>query len=198
MKLAAAILTFTCVASGQKFEVASIKPANPDPHAMFGIRHMPGGGINAANVTLKLLITNAYGLQDFQISGGQKWIETALYNIEAKPDLPGGPNEWKVMLQNLLVDRFHLAFHRETKELPIYALVLARKDGKLGTANDRIEGRRLRGARSVEADGTTGAGPASILRQRIGKRIAIHRHCDDRRRHGPDAIGGIRRPQGDR
>jgi hypothetical protein len=45
---------------------------------------------------------------------------------------PAGPNEWKVMLQNLLVDRFHLAFHRETKELPIYALVLARKDGKLG------------------------------------------------------------------
>jgi uncharacterized protein (TIGR03435 family) len=133
MTLGVAILTFGCVALGQRFDVASIKPANPDPHAMFGIRHMPGGGISAAGVTLKLLIENAYGVQDFQIAGGPGWLETARYNIEAKPDSPAGPNEWRGMLQNLLVDRFRLAVHRETKELPVYALVLARKDGKLGT-----------------------------------------------------------------
>jgi bla regulator protein blaR1 len=115
-----------------KFAVASIKPATPGPHFMFVVRHMPGGRISASNVTLKRLITNAYGLQVFQVSGGPGWIETARYNIEAKPDSPVGPDVWKEMLQNLLVDRFHLAFHRETKELPVYALVLARKDGKLG------------------------------------------------------------------
>ena len=117
--------------AGPKFEVASIRLAAPDEHFMFGVRPMPGGGINATNVTLKLLIETAYGLEDFQVFGGPGWIETARYNIEAKPDSPVGPNEWKEMLKNLLADRFQLAFHRETKELPVYALVLANKDDKL-------------------------------------------------------------------
>lgn len=116
-----------------KFDVASIKPAAPTEHFMFGVRLMPGGGINAANVTLKLLIQNAYGVDDFQISGGPGWIETARYNIEAKPDSPADPNEWREMLKNLLADRFRLVLHRETRETPVYALVLARKDGKLGS-----------------------------------------------------------------
>ena len=106
-------------ASAQEFAVASIKPAAPLGPFMFGIRPMPGGRINATNVTLKLLIEIAYGLEDFQLIGGEGWIETALYNIEAKPDSPVGPNEWKEMLRNLLADRFQLAFHRETKELPV-------------------------------------------------------------------------------
>lgn len=118
--------------AGPKFEVASIKPTAPDEHFMFGVRPMPGGRISAANVTLKLLIETAYGLEDFQVFGGQGWIETARYNIEAKPDSTVGPNEWKEMLKNLLADRFQLAFHRETKDLPVYALVLAKKEGKLG------------------------------------------------------------------
>ena len=119
-------------ASAQKFAVASIKPATPGEHFMFGVRPMPGCRINATNVTLKLLIEIAYGLEDFQLIGGQGWMEAARYNIEAKPDSPVGPNEWKEMLKSLLADRFQLAFHRETKELPVYALLLAKKDGKLG------------------------------------------------------------------
>ena len=115
-----------------KFAVASIKPAAPDSeHFMFGIRPMPGGRISATNVTLKMLIARAYDLQGFQLSGGPGWADTQRYNIEAKPDTPV-ENQWKEMLQNLLADRFQLVFHRETKELPIYALLPARKDGKLG------------------------------------------------------------------
>jgi uncharacterized protein (TIGR03435 family) len=92
---------------------------------------MPGGRISAINVTLKMLIARAYDLQGFQLAGGPGWADTLRYNIEAKPDTPV-ENEWKEMLQNLLADRFQFVFHRETKELPIYALVLAKKDGKLG------------------------------------------------------------------
>ena len=115
-----------------RFAVASIKPAAPDSeHFMFGVRPMPGGRISASNVTLKMLIERAYGLQGFQLSGGPGWADTERYNIEAKPETPV-ENEWKEMLQNLLVDRFRLEFHRETKELPIYALVLAKNDGELG------------------------------------------------------------------
>jgi bla regulator protein BlaR1 len=119
-------------ATGPKFDEASIKPATPGPGFMFGVRPMPGGRISASNVTLKMLIARAYDLQDFQMSAGPGWIETERYNIEAKPDSPSAQNDWKEMLKNLLADRFQLAFHRETKELPVYALVLARKDGKLG------------------------------------------------------------------
>jgi uncharacterized protein (TIGR03435 family) len=115
-----------------RFAVASIKPASPgSEHFMFGIRPMPGGRVSATNVTLKMLIARAYGVQGFQLSGGPGWIDTLRYNIEAKPDGPV-ENEWREMLQNLLADRFQLTFHRETKDLPIYALLLARKDGKLG------------------------------------------------------------------
>lgn len=99
---------------------------------MFGIRPMPGGRITGTNVTLRLLITTAYGLQDFQIFGGPGWIETARYDIEARPESPVGANDWKEMLRNLLVNRFRLAFHREAKTLPVYALVPAKKDGKPG------------------------------------------------------------------
>jgi len=124
--------TAQTVAASAKFAIASIKPAAPDSeHFMFGVRPMPGGRISAINVTLKMLIARAYGLQGFQLSGGPGWADTVRYNIEAKPDTPV-ENEWKEMLQTLLVDRFQLAFHRETKELPIYVLVLAKKDGKLG------------------------------------------------------------------
>jgi uncharacterized protein (TIGR03435 family) len=122
----------TAQTAGPKFDEASIKPATPGPGFLFGVRPMPGSRISATNVTLKMLIQRAYDLQDFQISGGQEWIETARYNIEAKPDSPAGPNEWKEMLKNLLAERFHLALHRETKQLPVYALALAKKHGKLG------------------------------------------------------------------
>lgn len=197
MKLAAAILTVARGALGQKFDVASIKPANPDPHAMFGVRHMPGGGISAAGVTLKLLIENAYGLQDFQLSGGPGWIETARYNIEAKPDSPVGPNEWKKMLQNLLADRFQLAFHRETKDLPVYGLVTARKDGKLGPRMVESKDGGCAVRDPSKPIGEPGPGAAAVVRQRAGRNIAIDRDCGDRRRHGRDAIG-ICRPQGHR
>jgi uncharacterized protein (TIGR03435 family) len=118
--------------TGGKFDVASIRLADPGEGFMFGIRPMPGGRISGSNVTLKLLITSAYGLDDFQVSGGPGWIETARYDIEAKPASPAGPDAWKVELQDFLTERFHLAFHRETREVPVYALVLSKKDGTLG------------------------------------------------------------------
>jgi bla regulator protein blaR1 len=120
------------VPASAKFDVTSIKPAAPNSgQFMFGVRPMPGGRISAVNVTLRMLVERAYGLQGFQLSGGPGWADTVRYNIEAKPDAPV-ENEWKEMLQNLLADRFHLAFHRETKELSIYALVLAKKYGRMG------------------------------------------------------------------
>ncbi len=114
-----------------EFEVASIKPAAPDARGMF-IRTTAGGRVNVTNMSLKELIVIAYRIQPYQISGGPPWLESAKWDISAKPETTPKDGELQAMLQGLLADRFQLTLRRETKELPIYALVLARKDGKLG------------------------------------------------------------------
>lgn len=114
-----------------EFEVASIKPAAPDARGMF-IRPGPGGGLSITNMPLKEMIVIAYRIQPFQISGGPAWLDSAHYDITAKPEKRAKFDELQLMLQALLADRFQLKIHRETKELTVYALVMARKDGKLG------------------------------------------------------------------
>jgi bla regulator protein blaR1 len=114
-----------------QFEVASIKPAAPDQRGMF-IRDSPGGRLNISNMPLKEMVIIAWRIQPFQLSGGPAWIESARYDISAKPDHSPKEGEVSLMLQSLLADRFQLKIHHETKELPIYGLIVANKDGKLG------------------------------------------------------------------
>src|SRR5712691_2353422 len=108
-----------------EFEVASIKPASPDARGMF-IRTAPGGRVNVTNMTLKELIVLAYRIQPYQISGGPAWLDSAHYDITAKPETSPKKDELPLMLQALLADRFQLTIRRETKELPVYALVLSK------------------------------------------------------------------------
>jgi uncharacterized protein (TIGR03435 family) len=123
-KFAVSALIIGAGASAQEFEVASIKPAAPDERRMF-IGPGPGGGISVTNMTLKQTIQNAWHIMPAQISGGPAWIDS-------KPEKKPAPEESMRMLQALLRDRFQLVIHSETKEMPVYTLVLARKDGKLG------------------------------------------------------------------
>jgi uncharacterized protein (TIGR03435 family) len=114
-----------------EFEVATIKPAAPGARGMF-IRPTPGGRVNITNMPLKELIVIAYRVQRYQISGGPSWLESNRYDISAKAENDPKEGELPLMIQALLADRFQLTIRRETKELPIYALVMAKKDGKLG------------------------------------------------------------------
>jgi uncharacterized protein (TIGR03435 family) len=114
-----------------EFEVASIKPAAPGARGTF-IRMAPGGTVNITNMPLKEMIVLAWRVQPFQISGGPTWLDSARYDISAKPENSPQPGGIPPMLQALLADGFQLKIHRETKDLPLYALVVARKDGKLG------------------------------------------------------------------
>jgi bla regulator protein BlaR1 len=130
----------TAAAAGPEFEAASIKPNKGV--GPFGIGFQPGGRFNATNVTLRMLISAAYGtpqpLPPFQVLGGPAWLDTDRFDVMAKaagnpmPGPAGPPPEMFLMIQKLLADRFHLAVHRETQELPVYALVMSRPDGKLG------------------------------------------------------------------
>ncbi|HKH74434.1 MAG TPA: TIGR03435 family protein [Vicinamibacterales bacterium] len=91
--------------------------------------------ISANGVPVRLLMRQAYGqLQDFQLIGGPPWISSDRFDIEAKIE-GGGPMSPQVIqsvLRQILEERFALKVHREQRELPIYALVLARSDGRLG------------------------------------------------------------------
>jgi uncharacterized protein (TIGR03435 family) len=116
------------------FEAASIKPSNASGRGTtMGVQP---GRYTATNVTLRALIVNAYSLESLQLSGGPTWISSDHFDIVAK--MPGGSGappdstQSRPMLRELLADRFKLAMHRETRELPIYALVSARSDKKLG------------------------------------------------------------------
>jgi bla regulator protein blaR1 len=117
------------------FEVATIKPSQPDtPGVAITIR---GRSLQTRNTTLSNLVTFAYGLHPRQITGAPPWLESEKFDVTAQPDGEGQPNEkqWRSMLQQLLADRFKLTFHREKKELPVYALLVDKNGSKL-TKND--------------------------------------------------------------
>ena len=116
---------------GSSVYVASIKPAKADARG-YSIRPL-AGRVSAQNVTLKMLIGEAYHVYDFQISGGPKWIDADRFDVEAKVDgevIPG-KKQLQAMLQNLLEDRFALRVRHETKEMPVFALVGGKSGVKL-------------------------------------------------------------------
>jgi uncharacterized protein (TIGR03435 family) len=117
------------------FEVSTVKPSKPDtPGRAITIR---GRIFTTFNTTLSSLVTFAYGIHPRQITGAPEWVEREKYDVTAQPDGEGQPNEkqWRSMLQKLLADRFKLSFHREKRELPVYALVVDKNGSKL-TKND--------------------------------------------------------------
>jgi len=88
------------------------------------------GTITYSNVPLKLLVTTAYNLKDFQVEGPD-WIDSTGYDLIAK--LPPGATRDQAarMMQTLLAERFKLAFHRETRQMPVFGLVAAKGGPKM-------------------------------------------------------------------
>jgi uncharacterized protein (TIGR03435 family) len=114
------------------FEVASVKPntsAGPNQIRV----GMPGNGrFNITNMPLAELIRFAYELQPFQLTGGPDWVNSQRFDVTATTNGNPGPIVIRQMLQSLLAERFNLAVHTETRDMPIYEMVLARGDGRLG------------------------------------------------------------------
>lgn len=166
-----------------KFEVASVREnTNNDGKVMIGIQ--PGGRFNAVNVPLWDLIRQAYTVQRSQLVGLPDWTETARYDIVAKaegdiaPTPPGSPpGPITFMLQDLLEERFKLRTHRETREMPIYALTLARSDRKLGAglrpSTTDCAAMRGRGARMGMPPGPPPAGERPLCGMRMAPNQVI-------------------------
>ena len=136
---AASAQTVPAPAGSFAFEVASVMPSpRPEPNP-FGfpvrptIRIERGGRFTATQTTLRDLIQRAYDLPSFLILGGPQWAASDRFDVLATAEgVEGNPGKIRSMLRALLAERFALRVHIETRELPIYALVLARRDGRLG------------------------------------------------------------------
>ena len=126
-----------------KFEVASIKP-HDFPRGVFGFRstgnsaiRISGTRVTLSIVTLETLVRDAYDVRDFQVTGAPGWKGNngadQFYDIEARVPGDATPTVQQVrqMLQTLLAERFQLKLHRETKEAPVYDLVVAKSGSKL-------------------------------------------------------------------
>ena len=122
-------------AAAPSFEVVSVKPAPPPTGNNLRVT-MGGdaGRVNFSNVTLKSVMTRAYGVKPHQISG-PAWLDSERYDIVAT--IPAGAPREQIptMLQTLLADRFKLAVHREQKVMPVYALVVGKNGPKLHAAD---------------------------------------------------------------
>ena len=109
---------------GPSFEVASVKPNNSGT-TIANAGRMVGDRFTATNSTVIQLLRTAYSVQEFQIEGQPGWAGSDRFDIAAKSRSGDNPDQWPVMLQNLLAQRFGLRVRREQRERNVYALVVA-------------------------------------------------------------------------
>ena len=109
---------------------ASIKPAANEPPVV-NLQSSPDRFYRAI-ITLRNLINYAYDMRAFRIVGGPDWASSDRWEVSAKADTAVTPSEMARLVRRLLADRFALKTHLETRELPIYNLVLGRGDRRLG------------------------------------------------------------------
>jgi uncharacterized protein (TIGR03435 family) len=156
-----------------EYEVASFKPFKPGsegPGVMrFGMSMAPDS-FTASGYTMQDLITMAYGIRDFQLSGAPSWLNSDRYDVEAKMDSSTADALQKLnqddrnlqrqkMLQALLADRLKLTIHRETKDGQVYMLVVGKNGSKLKEATaEELASAPPTGPRGGGGVGTGGGG----------------------------------------
>jgi uncharacterized protein (TIGR03435 family) len=128
--------------TGPSFDVATVKPSDALKNA--GVAS--GWSISASHNGLKIMgtlqtfIKYAYNIEDVQISGGPPWLDRDMYDINAKAARRVPVAELKRMLQSLLIERFKLTVHFETRELPVFSMVLAKGGPKLQRSDGTVRG----------------------------------------------------------
>ena len=158
------------------FEVATIKPSVPDrPGRLFTVK---GRQVLTINTTVNDLITFAYGLHARQITGGPNWMESEKYDVTGQPAGQGLPSlaQMREMIQQLLTDRFKLTFHRDKKELPVYAITVANGGPKM-TKNDTnpngLPGLLFRGLGVLPGTNATMADLAGVMQGAVLDRPVV-------------------------
>jgi uncharacterized protein (TIGR03435 family) len=120
-------------ALGPAFAVVSVKANTSGDSRSYPVTMGPDGRFAVKNVTMRWLIGVAYqAFGSRRLEGGPNWLDADRFDIDAKAEGNPTGEQMRSMVRRLLVDRLELAVHNETRELPVYALVLARSDGALG------------------------------------------------------------------
>jgi uncharacterized protein (TIGR03435 family) len=137
----AALITTT---QAPTFEVASVRAVNPPagPHVVsLLINH---GRLNIEAAELRQIVGLAYAIQRVRVLGGPGWADADQFDIAAKAEnVDATRDDIRVMLQALLADRFKLAVHRETKEIPAYSVVVGKTGAKLKESEPGRKGRMI-------------------------------------------------------
>jgi uncharacterized protein (TIGR03435 family) len=130
----------------QAFEVASIKP-NRGSSTESNLDSAPGGRLTATNITVRELIRLAFGVKDYLVERAPGWVDGERFDIAAKSANPKKTSfeEEQSQVRELLEDRFRLAAHRETKQMPVYLLVVGKGGPKLTAHNDGSGARTRKG-----------------------------------------------------
>src|SRR5215471_10857165 len=118
-----------------QFEVVSVK-VSPPPLTQIGVTNR-GGRFVATGFSLKMLVGRGYALPEARVLGGPGWVESERYDIEAKAPDSAAPNQLASMILSLLEDRFRLKAHKETRELPVYELVVPKNGPKMKLSEDQ-------------------------------------------------------------
>ena len=168
--------------AAQQFEVASVKPAAdpPGPQIAMAMARMGGmmpsaiampdsGRVRMKNMTLRALVAAAYRLRADRVTG-PSWMDDNFFDVEATMPAGADKDQAHEMLQALLIERFGLAFHRETKEMSGFALTVGKNGAKL-----------------EEATPPSAADEALSPRERSQKMMA---QMQERMRNGPRVAGG--------
>jgi uncharacterized protein (TIGR03435 family) len=131
--LAAPVVFVVAALAQERFEVTSVKPNKGGVEAGVTVAARPGR-FTAQNVILRMLVMLAYEVREPEIVGGPSWVTSDRFDVAATIEAPDKADDaaQQRMLQALLAERFKLVVHRESRELPMYALVVSRSDRKLG------------------------------------------------------------------
>ena len=171
------------------FEAASLK-VNNSGISFSGIGTSNGSLMRITNYTLKGMIQYAYGVRDFQVSGGPSWVASDRYDVVAKPETAQKPEVFQQMLQNFLADRFQLRVHKEAIDAPIYVLSVAKNGPILTPAAVRESGgMNISGSKMT----ATGVGMeqlvttlSTMVRRQVVDRTGLEGRYDFQLNYSPD------------
>lgn len=164
-----------------RFDVASVKRATEASGKVrvgdqiwssAGLSFKPGGVFEAVNATLGSVIRLAYGLREFQMLGQPEWVDTDRFDMQARAPQGAPESEGPRRLQTLLAERFALKVHKETRDRPSYALVLARANGSPGPRIRQSEGPAVTGFAAAGGRCTPPGPPGPISMRLCGVTMA--------------------------
>jgi len=140
------------------FDVVSIKSLDGIARSRLPGARQSQGRFARAAATLRQLVEYAYDVQPLQVTGGPAWVSTSRFQVDARTERTTTQAEMRAMVRQMLADRFALKAHTDVRERPIYRMVMARQDGKLGRSIYRVDDAECGGSSSQPCDLSAWAG----------------------------------------